>query len=160
MPGRQFWIGLSITLFFPVCVHYLANAIHPYPEFHYQLRVVARLAPSTPEGWRAWDEENQAEEKRRQEELDYIDQAKRPFFRTLILVGAPLGIAAILVGSYVGITSVATGLIAGGIITVFYAYCGYWSHLDPWFRLASVLLAVAMTIFVWQRRFTARSTPT
>ncbi|HEX3502226.1 MAG TPA: hypothetical protein VHU22_02405 [Xanthobacteraceae bacterium] len=157
MPGRQFWIGLSITLLFPMCVHYIANAIHPYPEFHQRARAYVRLAPSSAEEWKAQEERDQAEYQWQQ---DLIDIATQPFFRILIWIATPLGIAAIFVGSYLGIGSVGTGLMLGGILTVADAYWGYWNHLNMPVRLASALAGLGLLIFLWRRHLVARSDAT
>jgi hypothetical protein len=161
MLARQFAIAMSIAILFPMAVYYGVSTIHPYPEFHYGYRVTARLAPTTPEGWKAWDEENQVEKKRQKERQDAIDKATQPFFRALIFVATPLGIAAILVGSYLRIVSIGTGFIFGGIVIVANGYRGYWNHLDDWVRFVSLFLGLCILVFVGYRQFLmARNTPT
>jgi len=158
---RQFAIIFGIAILYPTLVYYSVRAYQPLPEFQYSYRITARLAPTTPEGWKAWEEENRAEEKKHQEELDTIDKATQPFFRALILVATPLGIAAIFIGSYLKFHSIGAGLILGSIISVTNAYWGYWSHLEDWVRLVSLLFGCCILGFVGYRQFvTVRNNPT
>jgi hypothetical protein len=148
-------------MLYPTLVYYSVRAYQPLPEFQYSYRITARLAPTTPEGWKAWEEENRAEEKKHQEDLDTIDKATQPFFRAFILVATPLGIAAMLIGSYLKFRSVGTGLVLGGIISVTNAYSDYWNHLDDWLRYVSLILGLCLLIFIGYRQFiAARSNPT
>jgi hypothetical protein len=150
---RQFAIIFGIAILYPTLVYYSVRAYQPLPEFQYSYRITARLAPTTPEGWKAWEEENRAEEKKH--------QANQPFFRALILVATPLGIAAIFIGSYLKFHSIGTGLILGGIISVTSAYWDYWSHLEDWVRLVSLLFGCCILGFVGYRQFvTVRNNPT
>jgi hypothetical protein len=158
---RQFAIIFGIAILYPALVYYSVRAYQPLPEVQYHYSVIARVTPTTPEGWKAWDEENRVAEKARQEKLDAIDKATQPFFRALILVATPLGIAAMLIGSYLKIHSVGTGLVLGGIISVTNAYSDYWSHLDDWIRYVSLILGLCLLIFIGYRQFiAARSNPT
>jgi hypothetical protein len=158
---RQFGIIFGISILYPALVYYGVRAYQPLPEFQYTVYASVRIAPTTPEGWKAWEEEDRAAEKRRQERLDAIDKATQPFFRAFILVAAPLGIAAMLIGSYLKFRSVGTGLILGGIISVTNAYSDYWNHLDDWIRYVSLILGLCLLIFIGYRQFiAARSNPT
>jgi hypothetical protein len=159
--ARQFAIALSIATLYPALIFYGVRTYRPFPEPQSYVVVSARITPTTPEGWRAWEEENRAEEKRRSEELAALTKAAEPFFRTLIFVATPLGIAAIFIGSYLRIHSVGTGLILGGMVAAANGYWGYWNHLDNWLRWTSLLLGLCIVVFVGYRQFIlARNSPT
>lgn len=70
------------------------------------------------------------------------------FSRVLAFVAIPLGTAAILIGAFLTNAAIGTGLIFGGIFTVVLGYWGYWSHLDDWFRFASLAIGFAVLLFV------------
>jgi hypothetical protein len=150
---RQFALIFGIAILYPMLIHYGVRAYQPFPKFEYTVYASARLAPTTPEGWKAWDEENRVAEQRHQEELATIDKATQPFYRSLILVAVPLGVAVILIGSFLKAQSVGLGLILGGCISIANAYSGYWAHLDDWIRYLSLLLAFCLAVFVGYREF-------
>jgi hypothetical protein len=150
--ARQFAIALSIATLYPALIFYGVRAYCPFPEPRFNIVISARITPTTPEGWRAWEEEDRAKEKRRSEELAALRKAAEPFFRTLIFVATPLGIAAIFIGSYLRNQSVGTGLILGGMVTVANGYWGYCSHLDDLVRWVSVLLGLCLVVFVGYRQ--------
>ena len=150
--------GIAIVL--PILVSLSVTLFQHYPHFEQHVAVTVRIAPTTPEGWKAWDEENEAEKRREREQSDAMDEATRPFYRLLILVATPIGIAAILVGSYLKIASVGTGLIFGGALTLANGYSGYWAHLDNGLRLASLLAGLCLVGLVLYRQFwSARNPP-
>jgi hypothetical protein len=149
---RQLAVTTGIAILLPILVSFGVNLVQPYPHIEQNLIVTVRITPTTPEGWKAWDEENEASKRRAQERRDAIDGATRPFYRLLIFVATPIGIAAILVGSYLKIASVGTGLIFGGGLTVLYGYSGYWEHLDNSIRVVSVLAGLSVLIFLAYRR--------
>jgi uncharacterized membrane protein YphA (DoxX/SURF4 family) len=158
---RQFAIVFSIAILYPMLVYYGVRDYQPLPEFQYYVVVSARVAPTTPEGWKVWEEENRAAEKKRQEDLDAVDKATQPFFRALILVATPLGIAVIFIGSYLRFHSIGMGLIFGGIFSITNAYWGYWNHLDDWIQYLSLLLGFCLLVFVGYRQFAVtRNNPT
>jgi hypothetical protein len=158
--ARQFVVAMGITILFPLLIHYGVSLIEPHPDFQRRSYVWVRATPTTPEGWKAWDEENRVVEQREKEARDAIDKATRPFFRLLILVAAPLGIAAIAIGLFLRSTSVGAGLIFGGMFAAADGYCGYWIHLDIWARSVSLLAGFCIVAFVGYRYFNAgRNTP-
>jgi hypothetical protein len=158
--ARQFVVAMGITILFPLLVHYGVGLIEPHPDIQRHYMVWVRITPTTPEGWKAWEEENRAREQREKEARDAIDRATQPFFRLLILVAAPLGIAAIAAGLFLRSVSVGTGLIFGGMFAVADGYSGYWDHLDIWARSVSLPAAFCIVSFVGYRYFNAgRNTP-
>ena len=157
--ARQFAVAISIAILFPLLVYYGVSLIQPYPELEHRVVGWVEVSPTTPEGAKAREEENRAREKREKEERDAVDKATLPFFRLLILVATPPGIAAMLVGSYLRITSIGTGLMFGGMATVFDGYSGYWDYLDDWIRFVSLLIGLCIIIFVGYRQFAAARNP-
>jgi hypothetical protein len=159
--ARQFAIIFGIAILYPALIRYSVGVFQPLPKIQNYTYVSVRIAPTTPEGWKTWEEEDRAEQKKHQEDLDAVDRATRPFFRVLILVATPLGIAAMFVGSYLKYPSVGTGLVLGGIISVTNAYWSYWNHLDDWIRYLSLLLGFGFLGFIGYHQFVAaRSNPT
>jgi hypothetical protein len=150
---RQFVIIFGIAMLYPVLVYYAVNAYQPFPKFEYTVHASVRITPTTPEGWKAWEEENRAFEKKRQEELDAIDKATQPFYRALIFIGTSLGLAAILVGLLLKSHTVGVGLILGGAVSITNAYSGYWEHLDDRIRYVSLLLGFCLVVFLAYRLF-------
>ena|SRR5579872_5866380 len=158
--ARQFGIAVGIAVFFPMLVSYGVSLIRPYPHIEHQVYVYATIAPTTPEGWKAYEEENQARNKREQERRDAIDKARQPFYWLLFLIATPLGIAATVAGSYLKIVSVGTGLIFGGMMNVLNGVSGYWEHLTRSGQIASLLLGLCLIAFVVYRQvITARHRP-
>jgi hypothetical protein len=155
----QVTVTTGIAVLLPILVSFGVNLVQPYPRIEQNVVVTARITPTTPEGWKAWDEENEARKQREQEQRDAIDDAARPFYRLLIFVATPIGIAAILLGSYLKIASVGTGLIFGGALTVLYGYGGYWEHIDNSIRVVSVLAGISILIFLTYRRSNGARTP-
>jgi hypothetical protein len=157
---RQFAIIFGIAMLYPVLVYYAVNFYQPFPKFEYTVYASVRITPTTPEGWKAWEEENRAFEKKRQEEFDAIDKATQPFYRALIFIGTPLGLAAIFIGLHLKSQTVGVGLILGGIVSITNAYSGYWDHLDDRIRYVSLLLGFCLLIFVAYQLFNvARKNP-
>jgi hypothetical protein len=155
----QIVIATGIAIVLPILVSFGVNLFQPYPHFEQHTAVTVRITPTTPEEWKAWEEENVADKRREREQRDAIDQATRPFSRLLILVATPIGIAAILVGSYLKIASVGTGLIFGGALTLVNGYSGYWAHLDNGLRLASILAGLCLVGLVLYRQSNAARNP-
>jgi hypothetical protein len=148
MWARQAAIGLGVAIIFPLLVYYGVRTFHAPPVWSEIVTVSARVydAQTSPE-------ERQAnEQKRRQQEQAY-NAAAKSFARILVVVSAPLGIAAFLVGAYLANVAIGTGLILGGIFTVTHGYWEYWRFADDWLRFVSLLVALALLIFVGYRRY-------
>ena len=145
---RQFAIAFGVAALFAILVYYGVQIFRPLPEIHEDVVVSLRITPTTPEGWKAREKEDSAKEEDYQNKLKAIDRASQPFFRALIFVATPLGIAAIVVGSYLRVQAIGIGLILGGILIITRGYWGYWDHLENWFRFVSVLLGICILGFV------------
>ena len=146
MLARQLAIGFGIAIIFPMLIHFGVATFHPVPKL--QSFVTVRLAPSPS----APTEERKEYAEQRKQAEDAYAEAARQFARTLVIVAAPLGIAAILIGSYLPFLAVGTGLILGGILSVGWGYWSYWNYLDDWIRFVSLLAGLAVLIFVGIRR--------
>jgi hypothetical protein len=150
MLARQIAIGFGIAIIFPLLVYYGVCTFVPPPKYNTFVTVNATSVPAnaTPE------QRKEAEDRRaeRQKQQDAYNAAARNFARVLILVSAPLGVAAILVGAYLALHAIGTGLILGGIFTVGWGYWNYWHYLDDWLRFLSLLLGFAILLFVGYRR--------
>jgi hypothetical protein len=150
---RQLAIALGIAILYPMIVYYGVSSFHPAPKIYERVYASARIAPTTAEEEKAREQEDRAAEQRHKQEQEAVDKVTRPFFRTLILVAAPLGVLAILVGSFVKLPAIGTGLILGGMSTVADGYWGYWDHLDDWVRFVSLLVGLCILVFIGRRRF-------
>jgi hypothetical protein len=157
--ARQFAVAIGVAALFPLVVYYGVNLIQPYPKFEHRVVAWMDAGPKTPEEAKAREEENRIREQREMEERNAVDKATLPFYRLLILVATPLGLAAMLIGSYLKVASVGTGLIFGGMLTVFDGYSGYWDHLDDWARFASLLVGLCVVVFLGYRHFAVARNP-
>ena len=154
MLARQLAIGFGIAIIFPMLIHFGVATFHPVPKL--QSFVTVRLAPSPS----APTEERKEYAEQRKQAEDAYAEAARQFARTLVIVAAPLGIAAILIGSYLPFLAVGTGLILGGIFSVGWGYWSYWGYLDDWIRFVSLLVGFAVLLFVGVKRTsTSRKSP-
>jgi hypothetical protein len=97
--------------------------------------------------------ERQAYADQRHKQLLAYQSARAKFARRLIVVMAPLGIAAILGGYFLGVNAIGTGFMLGGILCVVYGYAGYWTLLYPWMRFGSLLAGMLMLLFVGFKHF-------
>jgi hypothetical protein len=146
MLARQIAIGLGIAVIFPLLVYHGVRTFYPPPVS--SSVVVAEQSQSA--------KERQAfEQKRRDQERDHAARTQA-FTRVLAFVAAPLGIAAILGGAYLANVVIGTGLILGGVVTVAHGYWGYWNYAEDWLRFVSLLVALAVLVFVGYFRIGSR----
>jgi hypothetical protein len=149
----RFAIIFGIGLLFPVLVRYSVQTYQPLPSIKQDIVVSVTLAPTTPEGWKVYEEEQRTEQEEQQKRLIEIDEATQPFYRALILVATPVGIAAILIGSFLKFVAIGEGLMLGGFISIADGFAGYWAHLDDWVRFSSLLAAFCLACFAGYREF-------
>jgi hypothetical protein len=149
MLARQIAIGFGIAIIFPLLVYYGVRTFHPAPVMEPTPVAEQFSSQATPEERRV----NQQKQRDRQEA--YAAKAK-DFARILIIISTPLGIAAILSGTYLSNAAIGTGLILGGIFTVSHGYWGYWSYADDWLRFVSLLVGLAVLLFVGHHRIRKR----
>jgi hypothetical protein len=91
-----------------------------------------------------------------------FEAAERSFSLRLLCAAAPLGYAAILFGSMRVASGLGAGLIFGGIFAVGGGYWYHWTFIADWLRFMSLLIAMAVLVFVAYRQppSTARATAT
>src|SRR5262249_1853139 len=107
---HQFAIIFGIAILYPMLIYFGVDTYQPLPKTESVVIASVIIAPRTSEEWRAWEEKQRIAEQRHQEHLAALDKASQPFFRTLLIVSVPLGLAAIFVGSVLPIHSVGAGL--------------------------------------------------
>lgn len=144
MLARQIAIGFGIAVIFPLLVFYGVSTFYPAPKFPDVGTTECMLRAVTP------DQRVECEQKQRAAREAYAVANKEFSFR-LVIVAAPLGLAAILIGAYLTFYAIGTGLILGGIFTVAFGYWGYWQYIENWARLASLLLGFVILLFLGYR---------
>jgi hypothetical protein len=140
MLARQIAIGLGIAVIFPLLVYFGVKTFYPPPVG--PSVVVAERSDN-----QSAKERQASEQKRRDQERDHAARTQT-FARVLVIASAPLGIVAILAGAYLANVVIGTGLILGGIATVAHGFWGYWNYADDWLRFVSLLVALAVLVFV------------
>jgi len=152
MLARQIAIGFGVAIILPLLIYYGVRTFDPPPVWS---EIVVSFVPAA----QANSEEGKATlQKRQEEERVYAARAKA-FARVLVIVSTPIGIAAILGGAYLANIAIGTGLIFGGIFAVAHGYFGYWNYAEDWLRFVSLLLGLAVLLFVGYRRMSSRNAP-
>jgi hypothetical protein len=146
MLAREIAIGFGVAIVFPLLIYYgVATFSHPpnWNDFH---ETVVSNPNATAEDRAARVEKHKAENAA-------YTEAARVFSLRLLCVSAPLDYIAIVFGSSRPASGLLTGLIFGGIFSVSNGYWWHWSYVDDWLRFVSLLIAMAMLIFVAYWRF-------
>ena len=153
MLGRQIAVAFGIALIFPLLVHYGVATIYPPPKMETTVYATITLTPNaTPEERQQYvDQQNQRRQEQQRRQEAYVTAAT-DFAHRLVLISAPLGVAAIFIGAYISPYFIGTGLIFGGIFTVTWGYWNYWQYLENWVRFLSLLAGLAILLFVGYRR--------
>lgn len=161
MLARQIAIGFGIAIIFPLLIYYGVATFYPPPKPP-AYQVTAGLVAPGPNA--TSDERQNYQEQQRARQEDYHEKqqaytaAAREFARRLVVVSAPLGVAAILIGAYLPLYAIGTGLIFGGIFSVGAGYWSYWSHLEDWLRFVSLLAGFLILLFVGYYRIAGTNT--
>jgi len=138
MLARQIAVGFGVAIVFPLLIYYGVSTFSHAPkwaDFHPPYDATATMTT---------DQRNTA-----QKALNAAyEEAQRAFSLRLLFVAAPLGYAAILLGSSRVSSGLGSGLIFGGIFAVSSGYWWHWSYVDDWLRFVSLLLAMAVLVFV------------
>jgi lipopolysaccharide export LptBFGC system permease protein LptF len=145
MLARQIAIGFGVAIVFPLLVYYGVSTFSPAPkwnDFHEQ--VVYAPNPTR-------DELIARQEKQKAETAAWTE-ANRVFSLRLLCLAAPLGYLAILLGSLRIGSGLGTGFMFGGIFAATTGYWFHWSYLDDWVRFISLLIAMAVLVFVAYRQ--------
>ena len=145
MLARQIAIGFGVAIVFPLLVYYGVSTFSPAPkwnDFHEQ--VVYAPNPTR-------DELIARQEKQKAETAAWTE-ANRVFSLRLLCLAAPLGYLAILLSSLRVGSGLGTGFMFGGIFAATTGYWFHWSYLDDWVRFISLLIAMAVLVFVAYRQ--------
>jgi hypothetical protein len=138
MLARQIAIGFGVAIVFPLLVYYGVSTFFHAPKwddyagFHYDPKL-------TPEA---------ARQQHLKESRVSYEEARRVFSLRLLCISAPLGYLAIVLGAIGDPSGLKTGLIFGGISTVTTGYWFHWSYIEDWLRFVSLLVAMAILVFI------------
>jgi hypothetical protein len=150
MLARQIAIGFGIAIVFPLLIYYGVTTFSPAPK-------LADFYTAPPFNANATPQERQEHNEKSQAGMKAYNEAAKAFAARLLYVSAPLGYAAILFGAFTSIAAVGTGLIFGGLFSVAIGYWEYWAHLENWLRFVSLLVALAVLLFIGYRKLPRRA---
>jgi hypothetical protein len=141
MLALQLVIGIGIALLFPLLIYTGIAAIKPPPR------------PSRTTNLEAETSEEIKRANREQITRDHeaLRKARAAYARILFTVMAPAGIAAVLAGYGIGINAIGIGLFTGGILCTVYGYGRYWEALSQRVKFVSILVGLAMLLFIGSR---------
>jgi hypothetical protein len=145
MLGRQIAIGFGVAIIFPMLIYYGVSTFSPPPNLRDVVQTENRPG-ATPE------QRGEPANKHKTVTTSY-EEASRLFSLRLLCVAAPLGYAAILLGSFRMSSGLGAGFMFGGILSVVDGYLLYWSYIENWLPFVSLLVALALLIFVSYRQF-------
>lgn len=77
---------------------------------------------------------------------DYEDARKKHSF-TVFVVAVPAGVIALFVGVALGLPSVSSGLMLGGVFSIFYGTAVNWENFSDLVRVT--ILAIALVVLIW-----------
>jgi hypothetical protein len=158
MLARQIAIGFGIAVIFPLLVYYGVATIYPPPQLQYVVTPAVMPPNPTPEERQKYIEDQQVQRQEQQNRQEEYKIAAKDFARHLVIIAAPLGVAAIFIGAYLPLYAIGTGLIFAGIFTVGLGYWSYWSYLENWIRFVSLLAGFLILLFVGYYRVAGPTT--
>ena len=80
------------------------------------------------------------------------------FEKHLFVVAVPLGLITLVVGAFLSVPAIGTGLMFGGIFSVFDGYFNYWSELSAQLKFFSLLAAFIVLLIVGYRKLEKKET--
>jgi hypothetical protein len=146
MLARQIAIGFGVAIVFPLLIYYGVCTFTPAPKWSDFHETVAY----TPNPTR---EESAARLEKQKAENAAWAEASRIFSLRLLCVAAPLGYIAIILGSLRTPSGLGTGFMFGGIFAVTIGYWFHWSFVEDWLRFVSLIIAMAILVFIACRQF-------
>ncbi|HUI13408.1 MAG TPA: hypothetical protein VL048_08085 [Xanthobacteraceae bacterium] len=159
MLARQIAIGFGIAVIFPLLVYYGVASIYPPPQMQYVVSsVIVPGSNATAEERQKYQDEQREWQKAQHERSEAYKAAAKDFAKHLIVIAAPLGVAAILIGAYLPLYAIGTGLIFGGIVAAGSGYWSYWDYLENRLRFASLLVGFLILLFVGYYRVAGPNT--
>ena len=78
-------------------------------------------------------------------------EARKGFSLALLLVAAPVGIAAVVLGSIIPLHSIGAGLTAGGALSITMGYRMHWEYVDDRLRFLSLLAGLVVLLIIGYR---------
>jgi hypothetical protein len=75
------------------------------------------------------------------------DEAREKHSLVVFLVAVPAGLIALGVGVVLGLPSVSSGLMLGGVFSIFYGTVRYWENFSDVIRV--VILAISLGLLIW-----------
>jgi hypothetical protein len=142
--ARQLAIGFGVALVFPLLIYYGVSTFSHPPKWSVYQTAAVYTGNMTPE-------ERTAQQEKVKSEAAAYTEAERIFSLRLLCVSAPLGYAAILLGAWRQNSALGAGLMFGGIVAVTDGYWWHWEFVEDWLRFMSLLIAMAVLIFVSNR---------
>jgi lipopolysaccharide export LptBFGC system permease protein LptF len=147
MLARQIAIGFGIAIVFPLLVYYGVCTFSSAPKWNDFHETAAVYTPNQTR------EELAARQEKQKAENAAWTEANRAFSLRLLCVAAPLGYIAIVLGSLRAASGLGSGFMFGGIFAVTIGYWFHWSFVEDWLRFVSLLIALAVLVFVAYRKF-------
>ena len=144
--GLRIAIVIGVAFLFPATVYYGVATFADRPE----------RPRSEYIGPNATKEARQEAHNKRQAEMKVYEEQMEKFSRTLFWAAIPLGLVAIGLGLIHKLADISTGFIFAGIITIGEGHFGAWRYISDELRFASVLVALALLLFVSYRRIFAK----
>ncbi len=146
MLARQIAIAFGVAIVFPLLIYYGVSTFSPAPKWNDYHEMVAYTPNQT-------RDEILARQEKQKAETAAWTEANRVFSLRLLCVAAPLGYIAIILGSLRVASGLRSGFMFGGIFAVTIGYWFHWSYVEDWLRFVSLLVALAVLVFVAYRQF-------
>jgi hypothetical protein len=86
--------------------------------------------------------------------------AEKHFQQQLFAIAVPLGLVALAAGAFLRRPAIETGLMFGGIFSIWDGYFNYWSELADVLKFGSLLVAFGLLIFLGYRRLERKEVAT
>ena len=144
--GLRIAIVIGVAVLFPATVYYGVATFADRPE----------RPRSEYVGPNATKEAKQEAHDNWQTQMEVYKEQMEKFSLTLFWVAIPLGLVAIGLGMIHKLADISTGFIIAGIITIGEGHFGAWQYISDELRFASVLVGLALLLFVSYRRILAK----
>ena len=137
MIAKHIALSFGVALVMPILVYYGVSTFYPPPR------------------WDAYSELLENEYKKSDKEKAVVNQKKKEwkqkeydFQRMVFFIAAPLGIATLTIGAFLPSYWLGVGLMFGGIFTGIEGYWTFWPRLNDWIKFVSLLMILALLIFI------------
>ncbi|MBW2980251.1 hypothetical protein KY360_02445 [Candidatus Woesearchaeota archaeon] len=158
---REKLLSIAIAIILTMFIFYGINTFYPRPEWDDMCKDVGAATNQTAceaaKGEWSYNEGRPRPVKLEGEEIyepgfcecKVFEDAREGYSRVVFIVALILGLIAVLLGAIVlKLPSVASGVMAGGIITVIFGTLEYWGHMPDFARFIclGIVLAILITI--------------